>query len=325
MYRRRTRQRLHGHSRWVALFALVSLTTVYCLLAILVYAQFETQPQYDTEWTMMQQQQQQRTLFSLASLKMPNELQSPPSWHVLRHHAFPLHTNVQTMESIAHPAVPYINPEQVHNTVKKRYMNDTINVLLTQNLTVPMFYDTAYANAHGGMSRIRHTLERAGQEEPMMTREQAASIGSYYIAADNNGRVRLETIFVGIASYRDPECLPTVVDLYQRAAHPERIRVAIVDQQRLRNEDGDSIHDNDDDDDDLESHDGAPEPTCQPPTVADCINNNNNKDPTTNHPLCPFAHLIEYYSLNARLAVGPVFARHLVQRHYRGGAYEQVE
>ena len=33
-----------------------------------------------------------------------------------------------------------------------------------------------------------------------------------------------------MASYRDPECTGTVEDLYARADHPERIRVAILDQ-----------------------------------------------------------------------------------------------
>ncbi len=37
----------------------------------------------------------------------------------------------------------------------------------------------------------------------------------------------LPTIFVSIASYRDPECQFTVRDLFAKAAHPERIRVGI--------------------------------------------------------------------------------------------------
>jgi hypothetical protein len=37
-----------------------------------------------------------------------------------------------------------------------------------------------------------------------------------------------ETIFVGIASYRDAECHPTVLDLFAKAAHPERINVGVV-------------------------------------------------------------------------------------------------
>lgn len=37
----------------------------------------------------------------------------------------------------------------------------------------------------------------------------------------------LPTIFVSIASYRDPDCQNTVVDLFEKAAHPERIFVGI--------------------------------------------------------------------------------------------------
>ena len=37
-----------------------------------------------------------------------------------------------------------------------------------------------------------------------------------------------DTIFVGIACYRDAECRPTVADLFAKAAHPERISVGVV-------------------------------------------------------------------------------------------------
>jgi hypothetical protein len=35
-------------------------------------------------------------------------------------------------------------------------------------------------------------------------------------------------IFVNIASYRDPECAPTIRDLFRKARHPGRINVAVV-------------------------------------------------------------------------------------------------
>jgi hypothetical protein len=38
---------------------------------------------------------------------------------------------------------------------------------------------------------------------------------------------KLPKIFVQIASYRDPECEPTIRDLYAKAKHPERINVAL--------------------------------------------------------------------------------------------------
>jgi hypothetical protein len=36
------------------------------------------------------------------------------------------------------------------------------------------------------------------------------------------------TIFVNIAAYRDPECAATVRDLFEKAANPEDIAVAVV-------------------------------------------------------------------------------------------------
>ena len=38
------------------------------------------------------------------------------------------------------------------------------------------------------------------------------------------------TIFVNIASYRDPECFATVTDLLAKARHPEAITVGLVSQ-----------------------------------------------------------------------------------------------
>jgi len=46
-------------------------------------------------------------------------------------------------------------------------------------------------------------------------------------------------IFVQIASYRDPECAPTVADLYAKAAHPERVSIGLVWQ--ARPEDGEPM------------------------------------------------------------------------------------
>lgn len=121
-----------------------------------------------------------------------------------------------------------------------------------------------------------------GDGNRMMTVEEAMSVGSY----DSTGR---ETIFCSVASYRDYECNPTVEDLYTRAKYPDRIRVAILDQ-RL---DGDL-------------HCGQPAEPC---------------DTNPEQALCKYRHLIDVFEVDARLAVGPVFARHLAHRHYRGEYY----
>ena len=72
-----------------------------------------------------------------------------------------------------------------------------------------------------------------------------------------------------------------------QAEFPERIRVAIVEQ-RL-NEDT----------------------VCTTPPK-DC-----SVDPS--QALCKYRHLIDYFEMDAHFGVGPVFARHLAHRHYRGG------
>jgi [Skp1-protein]-hydroxyproline N-acetylglucosaminyltransferase len=118
-----------------------------------------------------------------------------------------------------------------------------------------------------------------GSGKRLMTEQEAMSIGSW----DKDDH---ETIYCSVASYRDPECKLTVSDLYERAKYPERIRVAILDQRIT----GDSI--------------------CNEPVL-----------PCDKHPeqaLCKYQHLIDYYQVDARLAVGPVFARHLAHRFYRG-------
>src|SRR5262249_55764109 len=37
----------------------------------------------------------------------------------------------------------------------------------------------------------------------------------------------MATIFVHVAAYRDAECLPTILDLFQKAAHPRNISVGL--------------------------------------------------------------------------------------------------
>src|SRR5262249_10275685 len=41
---------------------------------------------------------------------------------------------------------------------------------------------------------------------------------------------REETIFVSIASYRDPECIATVLDLFRKAQYPGRVFVGVYEQ-----------------------------------------------------------------------------------------------
>lgn len=82
----------------------------------------------------------------------------------------------------------------------------------------------------------------------------------------------------------------TVTSIFSAAAHPERIRVAVVDQ-IVADEDG--------------SCDIPHSPCSQDP----------------NQPICLYKDQIDVYQMDAELAVGPVFARHIGYRLYRGEYY----
>ena len=135
-------------------------------------------------------------------------------------------------------------------------------------------------------------------EHKLMSRERALSIGTC-ITPDpftgSNARgdkcpLNERTVFVAIASYRDWQCRDTVTSIFSAARHPERIRVAVVDQ-IVAGEDG----------------------SCDIPH-SPCA-----EDP--NQPICLHKNQIDVFQMDAELAVGPVFARHIGHRLYRGEYY----
>ncbi len=131
---------------------------------------------------------------------------------------------------------------------------------------------------------VRRYLGNFGSR--LMTPFEAKSIGSR-IPSKGDGE-SLETIFIAIASYRDWQCSSTVESAFLRAAHPERIRVGVVDQ----------------------IHHGTDEPCSKPP--------NGSCEENPNQAICLYKDQIDILSLDAALSVGPVFARHLGYRLYRG-------
>ena len=197
-------------------------------------------------------------------------------------HMFPIHVG-NDVETIVHPGLELSKSSNIPEGTPR-------------TMTVPKFFDLSHgyyyhADVNGNLPSDRgkqnYTIRSyLGDGETLLTPEQAASIGSYTTIADGTEQ---ETIYCSVASYRDPECQGSVEDLYARAKYPERIRVAILDQRV----DGDS--------------------KCSEPAVP-C-----SEDP--NQALCKYQHLIDVYEMDAILAVGPVFARHLAHRHYRGEYY----
>ena len=132
---------------------------------------------------------------------------------------------------------------------------------------------------------VRRYLGNYGSR--LMTPSEAKSIGSR-IPSQDDGEETLETIFIAIASYRDWQCSKTIESAFLRARHPERLRVGVVDQIKF----------------------GKDEPCSKPP--------NGSCEENPNQPICIYKEQIDFLTIDASLSVGPVFARHLGHRLYRG-------
>lgn len=189
-------------------------------------------------------------------------------------HTFPVHASKDT-ELIDHPGIFLANPEGM-KAILKTHMNE---LPADGKMTVPKFWrPTAY-----GTEGVREFLGNYG--EKLITPEQASKIGSFH------PETGMKTVYISVASYRDPECQPTVDDIFLRAQYPERLRVAIVEQ-RVEGEDDDLV------------------PFCGKP-IKPCSED-------SEQPMCKYAHLVDVFVVPAILSVGPVFARHLANRMYRG-------
>ena len=95
-----------------------------------------------------------------------------------------------------------------------------------------------------------------------------------------------ETIFLMIASYRDFQCRETITSAYMRSDHPERLFIGAVDQ--------------------------------TVPGDIGCLDLEIpcSKDPT--QMICKYRSQISVYHMDAQYATGPVTARHVGDRMYRG-------
>jgi len=129
------------------------------------------------------------------------------------------------------------------------------------------------------------------------SREQAMQVGTCVEPDANGNHVRGDdcpasqrTIFIAIASYRDFQCRKTVESAFSRAQHPERLRVGVVDQ--IVN--GEDV-------------------ICNDP-IEPCEDN-------PNQALCKYKDQIDVYEMPAKLSIGPVVARHIGDRLYRGEYY----
>jgi len=133
-----------------------------------------------------------------------------------------------------------------------------------------------------------------GTAGSLLSRDVATRFGSYVDGVrdtdhKNKGDPNKRTIFVAVASYRDWQCRYTVESLLSTARFPNRVRIVVVDQ----------IVDGDD-------SCGIPVKPCE-------------EDP--HQALCEYADHVDVIEIQAELAVGPVFARYLGHRLYRGEYY----
>ncbi len=219
---------------------------------------------------------------------------------------FPQTINNEEFETILHPAV-VMRPDK---NVKEGGEEEDEDKAKTA-MAVPRFWNPPV------FKDVRTYLGNYG--ENLITPYQASRIGSKIVSAKNydvqvgdaeevyekgvDGKediIRvsvdeippdeaemLETIFVAIASYRDYRCPHTVEALFEQAAHPERIRVGVVDQ-------------------------------LEPGEDDSCVKNKRSCEQNPDDTLCKYAHQIDSFEMDASLAVGPVFARHIGNRMYRG-------
>lgn len=185
-------------------------------------------------------------------------------------HTFPVHVG-DDMEEIDHPGILLADKQQMKDSMDGHPELPRDGKMRVPRVWSPVSY---------GEGGVRDFLGENGKR--LITKEEALSVGSFDPVSG------LETIYISVASYRDPECQPTVEDIFLRAEHPDRLRVAVIDQ-RAEN---DSV------------------PQCAVPTTP-C-----SQDPSQT--LCKYHHLIDRFEVPAHLSIGPVFARHLANRMYRG-------
>ncbi len=95
-----------------------------------------------------------------------------------------------------------------------------------------------------------------------------------------------ETIYLMIASYRDFQCHETINSALMRADHPERVFIGAVDQ--------------------------------VVPGDVGCLTTQVPCDQDPQQLLCKHRHQITVYTMHAGMATGPVTARHIGDRLYRG-------
>ena len=92
-----------------------------------------------------------------------------------------------------------------------------------------------------------------------------------------------------IASYRDFQCRETITSAYMRSDHPERLFIGAVDQ--------------------------------TVPGDIGCLDIEIPCSQDSSQPICKYRSQISIYHMDAKYATGPVTARHVGDRMYRGESF----
>ena len=98
-----------------------------------------------------------------------------------------------------------------------------------------------------------------------------------------------ETIFLMIASYRDFQCRETITSAFMRSDYPERLFIGAVDQ--------------------------------TVPGDIGCLDIEIPCSQDSSQPICKYRSQISIYHMDAKFATGPVTARHVGDRMYRGESF----
>ena len=260
--------------------------------------QSQQEPQHPTSILAKQRQ------YRLQSV-MLEEKNGNNKFHSLQT-SFPIHVSDDDddMEVIDHPGILFSGKERIKALLSPEEYN-----IFPTTLKVPKFWNptmtTSSGEDQGTTSTVRQYLGNYGQRA--MALDEALSIGSYTKVKrskfgndgfggnvaqqeDQDESIWKETIFVSVASYRDPECSKTIESIYERATYPERIRDGIVAQVDV--EDGDTK-------------------CSEPSSGISC-------DVNSNQTLCHYRNYVDRYEMQPTISVGPVLARHINHRMYRG-------
>ena len=152
--------------------------------------------------------------------------------------------------------------------------------LVAEGAPVP---DTA--SPHGRAAWVPEGMTDARVEETV----------AYGLPLDADAASVRDSIFVSVASYRDPECGATVADLFRRAAQPARVFAGVVDQRAPAD---------------------APclDRSLCCPVAASAMSHDQRR-------LCAHRRNVRTMMLPHTAAKGPTFARYLAAKLYRGQAF----